>query len=222
MLRIDFDTDFIWRAKKLYCMKKIKLLLFLLSYVGFSQAQHTIHSKVIDNSTKENLEFVAVRLLQANDSSLVGGMTTDSTGVVRIPNVKSGNYILNASLVGYTNFFTNIRVNNEDLRVPEMVMEQDSKLLKDLEVTGTQVQVLTKGDTIEYNAAAFKTAENAVVEDLLKRMPGVEVTSDGKIMVNGQEVTKVRVDGKKFFGDDKEMSTKNIPADMIDKAAHGI
>lgn len=198
-------------------MKKIKLLTLFLFFSVALQAQHTIHSKVMDKSTGKSLEFVAIRLLQAKDSTLVNGMATDSTGIVKIKNVKNGNYILNATLIGYINYYTNIKVRNEDLTVPDLLLEQDSKLLETVEVTGTQIQVVTKGDTIEYNAAAFKTAENAVVEDLLKKMPGVEITSDGKIMVNGEEVKKVRVDGKKFFGDDKEMSTKNIPANLIDK-----
>jgi hypothetical protein len=78
-------------------------------------------------------------------------------------------------------------------------------------------QLVVKGDTLEYNATAFKTQENAVVEDLLKKLPGVEISSDGKIMVNGEEVKKIRLDGKKFFDGDIEQATKNLSADMIEK-----
>lgn len=198
-------------------MKKNLLLLVLLLFTFTIQAQHTIQTKVVDKNSKEPLEYVAVRLLNAKDSSFVKGVTTDSTGVVKIQQVKNGSYILNATMVGFVNLYLPIAVSNADLKLPDLELEEDSKVLKDLEVTGTQVQVITKGDTIEYVAGAFKTSENAVVEDLLKKMPGVEITADGKIMVNGEEVKKVRVDGKKFFGDDVEMSTKNIPAEMIDR-----
>ena len=134
-----------------------------------------------------------------------------------LENIQNGTYILNATLVGFTDYRQSITVQDKDLHLPPIELEEDSKLLKELEVTGTLVQVVTKGDTIEYNAEAFKTHQNAVVEDLLRKMPGVEITPEGKIMVNGQEVKKIRVDGKKFFGDDIEMSTKNIPADMISR-----
>ena len=198
-------------------MRKIFLLFVLLISISCLSAQHTIHTKITDKNTLETLEFVSVRLLQSGDSALISGVTTDSTGIVKLQNIKSGSYILNARLVGYTNLFHNVNVAGKDVHLPDLEMEEDSNMLKELEVRGTQVQVVTKGDTIEYNAAAFKTSENAVVEDLLKKMPGVEVTPEGKIMVNGQEVTKIRVDGKKFFGNDVQMSTKNIPADMIDR-----
>ena len=89
--------------------------------------------------------------------------------------------------------------------------------MEELEVRGTAAQLVVRGDTIEYNATAFKVAENAMVEDLMKRLPGVEIASDGKITINGQEINKIRVDGKKFFDGDIEMATKNLPAEMIDK-----
>jgi hypothetical protein len=96
-------------------------------------------------------------------------------------------------------------------------LEENVKLLKEVEVKGTAAQLVVKGDTLEYNATAFKTQENAVVEDLLKKLPGVEISSDGKIMVNGEEVKKIRLDGKKFFDGDIEQATKNLSADMIEK-----
>lgn len=199
-------------------MKKILYVLILLfgSFV-MTYSQNSIATRIIDKNSQKPIEFAGVRLLQAKDSSLVEGMKTDSTGIVNFKNIKKGNYILQSSFVGYVTANQNLKMDSKDLMLGDFMMEEDAKMLKDLEVTGTQVQVVTKGDTIEYNAGAFKTTESAVVEDLLKKMPGVEVTADGKIMVNGQEVKKVRVDGKKFFGDDKEMATKNIPANLIDR-----
>ncbi len=196
---------------------RIKWLAILLGFVFAAQAQQTVTSRIIDKESGEPVELAAVRILQQKDSAMVLGLTTDSTGVVRFSNVRSGNYIIQASFVGYHTSYRNFKVEKSPVNLGDFPIEEDSRLLKDLEVTGSVVQMVMKGDTIEYNAGAFKTAENAVVEDLLKKMPGVEITADGKIMVNGEEVKKVRVDGRKFFGDDKEMATRNIPANMIDK-----
>lgn len=197
-------------------MKKYLLIFFLLAGSLALQAQYSIQSKIVNKLTGNPLEFVAVRLLNP-DSVLVGGQSTDSLGFFILKDIKPGKYILKATSVGFLELNQNLEVGNRNVTLENLQMEDDSKVLKELEVSGTAVQVVTKGDTIEYNATTFKTGQNAVVEDLLKKMPGVEITADGKIMVNGQEVKKIRVDGKKFFGDDMEMSTKNIPAGMIDK-----
>src|ERR1700733_12040323 len=92
-----------------------------------------------------------------------------------------------------------------------------SKLLAEVLVKGTRAAIKIKGDTTEYNAAAFKIQPNAKVEDLLKQLPGIQVDKDGKITAEGQEVKKVLVDGEEFFGDDPTLVTKNIRADMVDK-----
>lgn len=196
-------------------MKYFLIMLCLFGSLGL-QAQYSIQSKIVSKTTGEALEFVAVRLLKT-DSTLVAGQTTDSLGTFILKDIKPGKYILKATSVGYLELKQNLQVVNQNVNLENLQMTDDSKVLKDLNVTGTQIQVVTKGDTIEYNAAAFKTSQNAVLEDALKKMPGVEVGTDGKITVNGQEVTKILVEGKKFFGDDTQMATKNIPANMIDK-----
>ncbi len=195
-----------------------KFLILFLCFAGSIalQAQYSVKSKIASKTTGNPLEFVAIRLL-TSDSTYVTGQSTDSLGEFTLKDIRPGKYILRATSVGYTDFSQNLELKNRNVLLENILMEEDSKVLKDLEVSGTAVQVVTKGDTIEYNATTFKIGQNAVVEDLLKKMPGVEITTEGKIMVNGQEVKKIRVDGKKFFGEDMEMSTKNIPADMIDK-----
>ncbi len=197
-----------------------KLILSTLSIVLILttlSAQNNVQVKIIDSKTDTPLEFAAARLLQVQDSALIVGHTSDSTGIINFQKVKSGTYILQASMVGYTTYHQNIEVKNKDIKLNDIRLNEDSKVLKDLQVQGSIIEMINKGDTIEYNAGAFKTSENAVVEELLKQMPGIEITEEGKIMVNGEEVKRIRVDGKKFFGDDKEMATKNIPANMIDR-----
>jgi hypothetical protein len=114
-------------------------------------------------------------------------------------------------------FYNQSTMENKDLVLKAIQLNENVKLLNELEVKGTAAQLVVKGDTVEYNAAAFKTQENAAVEELLKKLPGVEISADGKITVNGEDIKKIRVDGKKFFEGDIEQATKNLPADMIEK-----
>lgn len=200
-------------------MKKLFSLVFLgcsLSIASF--AQHSIQSTVFDTKNGLPLELATVRLLKADgDSALVQGCQTDTKGSFALTKIKKGNYILKVSSIGYLEYRKPITMDSKDVILKNIQLTENVKLLDEVKVTGTAAQMVVKGDTMEYNATAFKTAENAVVEDLLKRLPGVEISNEGKITVNGQEIKKVRVDGKKFFNDDIEMTTKNLPAEMIDK-----
>ncbi|RZK26591.1 MAG: hypothetical protein EOO43_02355, partial [Flavobacterium sp.] len=98
-----------------------------------------------------------------------------------------------------------------------LIMEDTGVDLKTVEVKGDIPPVKVKKDTLEFNAAAFKVKENAVVEDVLKKLPGVDVAKDGTITTQGETIKKVRVDGKDFMGSDPLLATRNLPADMIDK-----
>jgi len=193
----------------------ISASLFLL--FSFSiLAQHSIQSTVFDAKNGQPIEMGTVRLLLATDSTLVQGSKTDLKGYFQLSKIKPGNYTLIISNIGYLNYQKNISVVNKDVILKGIQLEENAQMLGEVEVRGTAAQMVVKGDTLEFNANAFKTTQNAVVEDLLKRLPGVVVT-DGKITVNGEEVKKIRVNGKKFFSDDIEMATKNIPAEVIDK-----
>ncbi len=186
--------------------------------IGFQLfGQHSIQSTVFDSGNGMAIEMATIRLLKQSDSTLIQGTQTDMKGGFVLPKVKSGDYILVVGSVGYIEQKKNITMASRDLILKSIQLKENVKLLKDLEVKGTAAQLVVKGDTVEYNAAAFKTAENAAVEELLKKLPGVEISAEGKIMVNGEEIKKIRVDGKKFFNGDIEQATKNLPADLIDK-----
>ena len=199
-------------------MKRFFLILSVLALTGLGvMAQHSIQSNVFNRRNGLALEFSTVRLLNAKDSSFVQGARTNESGTFIISKVKSGSYIIAISSVGYKNYYQTVTVDKKDLILKNIQMSENVHALEQVEVTGAAAQLVVKGDTTEYNATAFKTAQGAVLEELLKKMPGVEISSDGKITVNGQEIKKIRVDGKKFFDGDAEMATKNIPAEMIDK-----
>ncbi len=191
------------------------VLLLLVSLAAI--AQRTVQSSVFDANNGMPLEMVTVRLLKASDSTLVQGAQTNSNGWFSLQRINPGKYVLIVSSVGYNDYRENILVERKDIILKNIQLKENVQALKELEVKGTAAQLVVKGDTLEYNATAFKVQENAVVEELLKKLPGVEVTNEGKITVNGQEINKIRVDGKKFFDGDIEMATKNLPAEMIDK-----
>ncbi|MDR3651641.1 MAG: TonB-dependent receptor [Paludibacter sp.] len=199
-------------------MKQFFLTVIIsLSFSLSGLAQSSIQAKVFDNKNDLPIELGAVRLLHYPDSTFVQGCQTDLQGSFKLNKVKPGNYILVVSMVGYYNYRQNLTVENKDLMLKNIQLKENSHMLGEVKVTGNAAQLMVKGDTTEFNATAFKTSQNAVVEDLLKKMPGVEISTDGKITVNGQAITKVRVNGKKFFDDDVEMATKNIPAEVVDK-----
>jgi len=199
-------------------MKRFLGLLLLLTCISISSfAQRSIQGKVLDKKDEGAIEMATIRLLKAKDSTLVQGCQTDLKGSFSLSKVANGNYILEIRFLGYDRILKNVTIADKGILLKNIYMESNDRNLKEVEVKGMTAQMQVKGDTIEYNSSAFKTADNAVVEELLKKLPGVVIDTDGKITVNGEEVKKIRVDGKKFFGDDIQMATKNIPVDMVDK-----
>ena len=196
-------------------IKKIVVLLLILISTMVTYAGN-VSGRVVDSS-KEPMIQASIRLLAAKDSAYVTGTATNDNGRFRLQGVKSGKYILQATYVGYNPTYKNITVGTENLRVGEIVMEESSIMLKETTVIGVKTPIKVMEDTVEYNADTYKTQPNAVVEDLLKRLPGVEVDSEGKITANGKEVTKILVDGKEFFSDDPKVASKNLPVNMVDK-----
>lgn len=199
-------------------IQKFRLFVFLSLFVSVGlAAQRSVQSTVFDAKNGMPLEMVTIRLLKAADSTLVQGVQTNDKGWFSLNRINPGKYVLVVSSVGYRDYKLPVVMERRDLILRNIQLEENVQALKELDVRGTAAQLVVRGDTLEYNATAFKVAENAVVEDLLKRLPGVEITTEGKITVNGQEIKNIRVDGKKFFSGDIEMTTKNIPADMIEK-----
>ncbi|MDR1543718.1 MAG: outer membrane beta-barrel protein [Prevotellaceae bacterium] len=198
-------------------MKKILVLSLIIACYSAIYGQYTISSTVFDGATNTVVEGASVRLLNVADSAIINGVITNSEGKFELNNVNSGIYLLEISFFSYKTILEKIEIQTENLTLKPFYLQEDAQVLNEIVVKGQSAQMIIKGDTIEFNANAFKLGENSVVEDLLKKLPGVEITSDGKILVNGQEVKKIRVDGKKFFDGDAEMATKNIPAEMVEK-----
>lgn len=201
---------------------KVYILLFLLCFLMplTSVAQRvSVRGVVRDAVDNEPLPRVSVRLLQKRDSAYVAGTTGDNEGVFRIKDVPHGNYIVQFSFLGYSTQCVNINTRQvrSQYNMGEILMSTGDIVLAEATVVGKAPEVVVKEDTVEFNADSYKTQPSAVVEDLLKRLPGVEVDETGKITANGKEVTKILLDGKEFFSDDPKVASKNIPVEMVQK-----
>ena len=205
-------------------MRKIILLLTtILAITNFASGQSqtgrgTIKGKLIDDATQEAIPEANIRILNQKDSTYVTGKASEKNGTFSIP-ISNGNYIVQISYIGYSDLFKDVSLNNRNAtaNLGTLSLIEDGVLLSDALVTAKALEVVVRGDTVEYNADSYKVTESAVIEDLLKKMPGVEVDADGKITVNGQEIKKILVDGKEFFSDDPKVASKNLPAKMVDK-----
>ena len=175
-----------------------------------------IRGVVAEQGSLEPLIQASIRLLAAKDSSLVKTAVSDIDGKFSLQNIKAGKYIVEASYVGYSTQTRDIDL-KRNLRIDTLLLAPSSVMLKEAVVTGIRTPVKVMEDTVEFNADSYKTQPNAVVEDLLKRLPGVEVDSEGKITANGKSVTKILIDGKEFFNDDPTVASRNLPVNMVDK-----
>ena len=204
-------------------MKKLLLgaLMCLCVSFGYAQAptRFQIQGTTINSdSTAAPLGSATVMLLQRKDSSLVNFTRTNEKGAFAMKNVKRGEYLLKISYVGFIPFQQDIIFgDNEIIDLGALKLKVITKELFEVVIKTARAPLSIKGDTIEYNAASFKVPPGSTVEDLLRKLPGVQVDQDGNVIAQGQQVKKVTVDGKRFFGDDPKMATKNLPAEAISK-----
>lgn len=200
-------------------MKKISILLLLCLVVATTVAQKTLSGTILSKTDGLPVEMATVRLFAYNgaDSTFVQGAQTYYDGLFILSNVKAGKYRLLVSSIGYNEYSQWVEMKNSDMDLPAIRLVEQVQELEEVSVQGKAAEMTVKGDTIEYNTAAYQVSETATVEELLKKMNGVEVDKEGNVTINGEEIKAVRIDGKKFFGDDVQTATKNIPAEMIEK-----
>ncbi|CAH0231041.1 hypothetical protein SRABI27_02477 [Pedobacter sp. Bi27] len=193
------------------------ILLCVLSTKVFAQQAGNINGKIIDGKTNQPIEYVGIILSDKTDSTKKVGVVTNKAGEFSFNAVANGDYKIRISALGYNSITKNINLNGKTVNIGTLKLAEDAIALKDVAVSGRYATATVKKDTIEFNADAYKTRPNAAVEDLLKKLPGVTVDKDGSILVQGQKVTRLTVDGKDFFGTDPKTATKNLPADAIAK-----
>lgn len=199
-------------------MKKIILTFCLLACMTLTAlAQQTITGTIVDRDTKEGVMQATVALLK-KDSTFVKGVISSTNGQFTMTAPAAGNYLLKVTSVAYKTLVKPITVTKgKALQLGNVVLAADAIMLKEAIATGQASKVTVKEDTFVYNAAAYRTPEGSVIEELVKRLPGAQVDDDGKIKINGKEVKKILVDGKEFMTGDTETALKNLPTDIIDK-----
>lgn len=196
----------------------IKIIVFIsIAFTSFGQS-YSVTGKVQDDK-KAPLIAATIIALNPVDSTMVGFSITDGNGEFEIKSLSVGKYTLQITYIGFGTFERpfDIVSDTKKLDMGEINLTANSNALDEVIVKGEFIPLVIKKDTVEYNADAFRVRPNANVEELLKQLPGVEVDSDGTITAQGEEVKNITVDGKKFFGNDPKMATKNIPADAIKK-----
>ena len=182
----------------------------------------TVSGRVVESDTKEPAAQATVQLLSLPDSAYAAGIASSNQGWFTLPKVKAGKYVLKVSYIGFRTKLVPVQLsaNATDKKLGTITLDPDAVMLKEAVITAEAPPVTVKADTTEYSAAAYPVPEGSMLEELVKKIPGAEVSDEGKITINGKEIKKIMVDGKEFFSDDPKVSMKNLPANMIEKGVN--
>ncbi|NQV77823.1 MAG: carboxypeptidase-like regulatory domain-containing protein, partial [Lutibacter sp.] len=191
------------------------LFLFLLSS-EIVNAQSLLIGSVLDKEDNTAMIGVNIKVTSFRDSTRTMGGITDNSGNFSIKIPPRGRYNVVFKYIGYDAFTTQISVEGEEVNLGKVLLTQNANNLKTAIVEGKITPVTQKNDTTEFNARAFKVNSDASAEDLIKKMPGM-TQENGTIKSQGEEVKKVLVDGREFFGDDASLALKSLPAEVVDK-----
>lgn len=201
-------------------LQQILFVFFLLiSAFVHAQSPGTASGKVVSGKDKTPIDYASIAIKKVSDSSVVGGANTSATGTFTISGLAPGKYKLYVVYIGFKTITQDFELTSArpGINFGTLTMQDTGVDLKTVEVKGEIPPVVVKKDTLEISAATLKVKENAVVEDLLKKVPGVEVSKDGTVTTQGETIKRVKVDGKDFMGNDPLLATRNLPADMVDK-----
>jgi hypothetical protein len=198
-------------------MRKYSLTLLILAICSFCFSQTgSIKGTVIDTTENRNLSNSVVSIIRKSDSVLVGFSRTDVKGDFKIDKVRKGDYILLVTYPKFADYVDIFKVGDTpDVRVGRIILTPKSQLLKEVVIRQKMGAIRMKGDTLSFMADSFAVREGATVEDLLKKLPGLQVNKDGEITAQGEKVQKVLVDGEEFFSDDPAVVTQNLRADAV-------
>ena len=196
-------------------MKRFVLLTIAVVAALTIHAQHKITGKVIDYQTGETVPMATVKLLKT-DSTMVKGVLTNEDGEFSVESA-DGKFIVQVTSVGYKPYTKRVTVSSKDVAMGKIDIKADAIVLEEAVVTAQAAKVTLKKDTFIYNASAFRTPEGSTIEELVKRLPGAEVSEDGTIKINGKEVKKIKIDGKEFMTGDTQTALKNLPTDIVNQ-----
>lgn len=194
----------------------LTVFLCLLAFAFRASAQNSIKAVLVDSTNGDPVSFATVSLTKQGETKPAKYILSTENGEVSLTGIRKGNYTVKAEILGYVTYSRELTVSGS-VDLGKIELKPDTQQLEAATVSAAGNPIIVKKDTIEYNASSFKTTENDVLEDLLKKLPGVEVAEDGSITANGEKITKISIDGKTFFLDDPQLASKNIPAKIINK-----
>ncbi|MFN5460558.1 MAG: outer membrane beta-barrel protein [Bacteroidota bacterium] len=197
-------------------LKFCAVFILFFSSTVFSQEQLFIRGKILDGKDSTGLPSVQILLINQKDTIDLKNTQTDEEGKFYIGELSKGNYKFKAIFLGYKTLVKDVEITDKPVFLRKLTLTPDAQILKQVDVEAVQIRQEQKGDTTLYNADAFKVNKDATTEDLVKKMPGITI-ENGTVKHQGEDVKKVLIDGKEFFGDDANIALKNIPAEMVDK-----
>ena len=192
-------------------------VLCLVGLTAYAQNSANIKGVLVDESTGEPIPFATVSLTRDGQNRPAKYSLTDDKGNFTLESVRNGSYTIRAELLGYIAHEAALKMESKLIDLGKIEMKVDKEQLEAAEVSALGAQVIVKKDTIEYNANAFLSTDNDKLIDLLKKMPGIEVSDSGTITVNGETVSRITIQGKTFFLDDPSMASQNVPAKLVKK-----
>ncbi|MCW3119709.1 MAG: hypothetical protein JWM28_3791 [Chitinophagaceae bacterium] len=199
----------------------VKILVSIAMLLGFTKpiSAQSIGGKIVDLIDNTPLAGATLQLSGLKDSTLKFNVVSNSNGLFEFKNVPADSFLLKISFINYAEYRQFVRISDSlpSINLGTLFIPKKTKDLDVVTVTAYTPPTQQKGDTIEYNSSQFKVNPDATVEDLVKKMPGITVEKDGTITAHGEQVKKVTVDGRDFFGDDATAALRNLPSELVDK-----
>ena len=191
--------------------------VFIINDNVFQKRMSEIKATVLDSLTNEPVPFASVYVIPSKDTTITNFTLSDAKGEAKLDEIPFGSYVFHVEMMGYKPFVKERYFREDEVDMGTIRLQQDELFLQAATVTDVGNPIIVKKDTVEFNASSFRVGANAMLKDLLQRMPGMEITEDGKVKFNGEEIDKLTVGGRTFFFDDQSTALNNLPAAVVDK-----
>ena len=176
-----------------------------------------IKATVVDSLTNEPVPFASVYVIPSKDTTITNFTLTDAKGEAKLDEVPFGSYVFHVEMMGFKPFVRERYFREKQVDMGTVRLQVDEQFLQAATITDVGNPIVIKKDTVEFNASSFRVGANAMLKDLLLRMPGMEITEDGKVKFNGKEIDQITVGGRTFFFNDQATALNNLPASVVDK-----
>ena len=191
--------------------------VFIMNDSALQERMGEIKATVVDSLTNEPIPFASVYVIPSKDTTITNFTLSDAKGEAKLDEVPFGSYVFHVEMMGYKPFVKERYFRDRQVDMGTIRLQEDKQFLQAATITDVGNPIVIKKDTVEFNASAFRVGANAMLKDLIMRMPGMEITEDGKVKFNGKEIDKITVGGRTFFFDDQSVALNNLPAEVVDK-----